>query len=146
MCATPTAHFLEYANIMKMLAVVVADVDHDRHIEFRIVFLNLFAPYFSRNFSNDETVLAPLAGAARNFASASRFHPNLGIAQYVLVPLRVGALHGRQVELFAFQDEPDGYRDRVPALPPSNHTDLDLAVPSEACLQMSFGVDTRCLR
>jgi hypothetical protein len=47
---------------------------------------------------------------------ASRINPNRRILEQVLEPLRVGAAHGQQRELFAFQHEPDRNRDCFPGL------------------------------
>ena len=52
------------------------------------------------------------------------------------VPMRFRALHGQEVELLAFEHEPDWGRDCPPGLPP-DHADLDLAVAGEAVFEVT---------
>ena len=56
---------------------------------------------------------------------------NRRVLEHVLVPLRVRALHGQEVELVPFQNEPDRDGDCASGLSP-DHADLDLAVSGKA--------------
>src|ERR1035437_3446697 len=55
--------------------------------------------------------------------------------KHVLIPPRLRTLHREQVELLAFQHEPDRDGDRAPGLPP-DHADLDLSVAGEAVFEV----------
>ena len=69
----------------------------------------------------------------------SRIDPESTGSEHVLVPLRLRALHWQQVQLLAFQHEPDGNGDRLPGLP-ADDADLDLAVAGEAFFEAVFWV------
>jgi hypothetical protein len=58
--------------------------------------------------------------------------------QHVSVPLRVRSAHWQQIQLFAFQHEPDGDRNCLPGFS-ADHGDLDLAVAVEAVFEVVLG-------
>jgi hypothetical protein len=63
--------------------------------------------------------------------------PNRGVLERVPVPLRIRALHGQKVGLFALEDETHRNRDR-PSRLPADHADLDLAAAGEVIFEISL--------
>ena len=93
--------------------------NHDRHIEFRVILRHILHPVFVAEFLNNrlDTICIDDRSGSEPRLHASRINPNRRILENVLVPLRVRALHGQEIELLAFQHEPNRDRDRAPGLP-----------------------------
>jgi hypothetical protein len=122
--------------------------DH-RQIEFRIVLLHVSRAVLLMELLDHGFHRFGFRDRLRSELCfrAPRINPNRRVLEHVFVPLRVGALNGQEVELFAFQHEPDWDRDCLPRLP-ADYADLDLAVGcvvsvhavayAEQCLNMGI--------
>src|SRR5713101_3108235 len=109
----------------------------NRHIELRIVLLHVSRPVLLAELL-DHRFHSFRIGNWRcpEFRLHSpRINLNRWVLKHILVPLRVRALHGQEVELLAFQDEPDRDRNFLPRLP-SDHADFNLAVPGQAFFEI----------
>ena len=104
-----------------------------RHVKFRIIRLHILCPVLLPELLDHRLHTFRARGwHGPNFRrGASRINPNRPVPEHVPVPLSVRALNREEVELFAFQNEPDWNRDGA-SRPPSDHADLDLAVAGEA--------------
>jgi hypothetical protein len=110
---------------------------HNCHIEIRIILLHVLRPVLLPELLDHR--LDSLGIGYRHYPEfrlhASRINPNRRVGKYVPVPLCLRALHGEQVQLLAFEHEPDGDRDCFLPI----HADFDLAVAGEAGIEAVHG-------
>jgi len=77
---------------------------HDRHIEFGILPLHVFRPILLPKVLDHRFHCFRLGNwrCPELRFCASRINPNCWILEDILISLRLGALHGKEVELLAF--------------------------------------------